>query len=109
MEEYICYTLSDVFDVEIPKESEIGGDGNEGGENEGDNRDDFEHNKFPDWPSSDLIIDVNGEKVHYGEILNEGNYAKILALSQMEGLPQELKDYVEKYLNEIKSSEKTSD
>ena len=110
MEEYICDTLSDVFDVEIPKNSESDDDGNEGGDgNEEDGRDDFEHNKFPDWPSSDLIIDVNGEKVHYGEILNEGNYAKILALSQMEGLPQELKDYVEKYLNEIKSSEKTSD
>lgn len=110
MQEYICNTLSDVFDVEIPQVGESG-DGKEEDEDKNDeeNRDDFEHNKFPDWPSNDLIIDVNGEKVHYGEILNEGNYAKILALSQMEGLPQELKDYVEKYLNEIKSSQKTSD
>lgn len=112
MQEFICTSLHTIFDVEIPKDEGNLGQGGEddtGDEGGKENQDDFEHSKFPDWPSSDLVIDVNGEKVHYGEILNEGNYGKILEFSKTEGLPQEIKDYIEKYLNEIKSNQKDSD
>ncbi len=106
MKDYICSSLHEIFGVEIPLDSgEEEGGSNNNDDNNDDNKDDHEHNKFPNWPSNDLVIDVNGEKVHYGEILDEGNYAKILSLLDIEGLPQEVRDYIESYLDEIKSKQ----
>ncbi len=107
MKDYVCDSLHEIFEVEIPPEKDEDGSTENGGNSDDDpeNPDDHEHNKFPNWPSGDLVVDINGEKVHYGEILDEGNYAKILSLLDNKDLPKEIREYIIKYLDAIKSTD----